>query len=238
MVTMNKRIRPEGVMPGLIIALLITLLAAPAVAGETAKPADRNTLYAVGLTAAHQLSVFGFTPEELEIVRQGFEDGVSDRKPKVELRDYHEKIQELARDRRTERGARMAASNREFLARTALEKGAVQTGTGLIYFPEHEGTGAAPGPDDTVVVKYRGTLADGKEVDSSDKGGKPAEFRLTGVISCWKEGLQLMKPGGTMKLVCPSSLAYGERGRGYDILPGAPLVFEIELLAVKKPSGR
>ena len=227
-------------MPRLIIAILITLLAAPAFAGETAKPAERNTLYAVGLTAAHQLSVFNLTPEELEIVRQGFEDGVSDKTPKVVLGDYKAKIQELARDRRKARGDLMAAANMEFLAREAAEKGAVTTGTGLIFFPLKEGNGAGPGPNDTVMVKYRGTLADGKEVDSSDKGGKPAEFRLTstGIIRCWTEALQMMKPGGKAKLVCPSTLAFGERGKGYDILPGAPLVFEIELLEVKKQSGR
>jgi FKBP-type peptidyl-prolyl cis-trans isomerase FkpA len=230
----NHKSARDNAMQTIITAILITLIAAPAIAGETAKPAERNTLYAVGLTVAHQLSVFNLTPAELEIVKQGFTDGVSGKTPEVELRDYHEKIQELARDRRKAEGDRLAAANQDFLAHAAEEKGAVNTPSGLIFFPLQEGNGASPGPDDKVVVKYRGTLADGKEVDSSDKGGKPAEFRLTGVIRCWSEGLQMMKAGGKAKLVCPSRLAYGERGKGYDILPGAPLVFEIELVDVKK----
>lgn len=40
--------------------------------------------------------------------------------------------------------------------------------------------------------------------------------------------------GGKAKLVCPASLAYGEAGAGDLILPGATLVFEVELLEFKK----
>jgi FKBP-type peptidyl-prolyl cis-trans isomerase FkpA len=82
-------------------------------------------------------------------------------------------------------------------------------------------------------VNYRGTLPDGKEFDSSYKRGQPLEFRLDGVIKCWSEGLKMMKPGGKAKLVCPSSIAYGDTGAGEMILPGATLVFEVELLEVK-----
>jgi FKBP-type peptidyl-prolyl cis-trans isomerase FkpA len=50
------------------------------------------------------------------------------------------------------------------------------------------------------------------------------------VIPCWTEGVQKMKPGGTVKLVCPPGLAYGSRGVPGTIPPDATLVFEIELL--------
>ena len=55
--------------------------------------------------------------------------------------------------------------------RPAKEKGAVKTASGIIYVPLKEGTGASPSPTDTVKVNYRGTLADGKEFDSSYKRG-------------------------------------------------------------------
>ena len=66
-------------------------------------------------------------------------------------------------------------------------------------------------------VHYKGTLTDGKEFDSSYKRGEPAQFPLNGVIPCWTEGVQKMKVGGKARLVCPSDIAYGDRGAPADI---------------------
>jgi FKBP-type peptidyl-prolyl cis-trans isomerase FkpA len=84
-----------------------------------------------------------------------------------------------------------------------------------------------------VKVNYRGTLADGREFDSSYARNEPASFALDHVIKCWTEGVQRMKVGGKAELVCPPQIAYGTRGAGGVIPPGATLRFEIELLEVK-----
>jgi FKBP-type peptidyl-prolyl cis-trans isomerase FkpA len=42
-----------------------------------------------------------------------------------------------------------------------------------------------------------------------------------------------MKVGGTAKLTCPSSIAYGARGAGGVIPPNATLVFEVALLGIR-----
>jgi FKBP-type peptidyl-prolyl cis-trans isomerase FkpA len=72
--------------------------------------------------------------------------------------------------------------------------------------------------------------------DSSVKRGEPAEFPLNGVIPCWTEGVQKMKVGGKSRLVCPSAIAYGDRGSPPKIPGGAALVFEVELLEIKAGS--
>ena len=97
-----------------------------------------------------------------------------------------------------------------------------------------EGTGANPKATDTVKVHYKGTLADGKEFDSSYKRGSPASFPLNRVVPCWTEGMQKIKVGGKATLTCPPATAYGDRGAGAAVPPNATLTFEVELLAIEK----
>ena len=221
-------------MRTIVTAALVLLLALPAFAADGPKTEEQKTLYAVGLAVARQLSVFGLTPAEVEFVKQGIMDELAGKKPVVELDAYNQKIQELANARRNAQGEKLAAVAKDFLDKAAKEQGAVKTDTGLVYIPLKEGSGPSPAATDKVKVNYRGTLVDGKEFDSSYKRGQPAEFPLNGVIKCWTEGLQKMKAGGKAKLVCPAAIAYGERGAGGLIPPNATLVFEVELLEVKK----
>jgi peptidylprolyl isomerase len=106
------------------------------------------------------------------------------------------------------------------------------TESGLAYRVVTAGTGATPVATDTVTVHYAGWLTDGKPFDNSYERGEPASFPLDRVIAGWTEGLQLMREGGTSIFVIPSELAYGERGAGGTIPPGATLVFRVELLSI------
>jgi FKBP-type peptidyl-prolyl cis-trans isomerase FkpA len=123
----------------------------------------------------------------------------------------------------------------DYLQRAAQEPGAVQTSSGLVFRTLTPGIGAQPKASDVVRVHYHGTLPGGKIFDSSVDRGEPAEFRLSQVIPCWTEGVQRMHVGEKAVLVCPSAIAYGDRGAGGVIPPGATLVFEVELLAIKNP---
>jgi FKBP-type peptidyl-prolyl cis-trans isomerase FkpA len=216
-----------------LAALLAMLLALPALSQEP-QTEDQKTLYALGLALAREVGVFTLSPAEFEMVKKGLTDGVTGKKPAVDLDRYNPKIQELAGARRKATGERLAASSKDFAEKAAREKGAERSDSGLVFLSLKAGSGAVPTAADTVKVHYRGTLVDGKEFDSSYKRGQPAEFPLGGVIKCWTEGVQKMKAGGKARLVCPPDIAYGERGMGGAIPPGATLVFEIELLEVVK----
>jgi FKBP-type peptidyl-prolyl cis-trans isomerase FklB len=53
------------------------------------------------------------------------------------------------------------------------------------------------------------------------------------VIKGWTEALQLMPVGSKWQLFVPSDLAYGDRGAGGSIGPGATLIFEVELVSIQ-----
>jgi FKBP-type peptidyl-prolyl cis-trans isomerase FkpA len=205
----------------------------PAATGGALQNDQEKTLYALGLVMGQRMADFNLTPAELTLVQRGVADAVNGTRPQVELRTYGPRINELARERSTQRANTEKQRGREYADRMAQEAGAQRLPSGLIYRELRAGTGAQPSPSDTVRVHYRGTLINGTEFDSShgaDGLGQPAEFPLNGVIPCWTEGVGRMRVGAKAKLVCPADIAYGDRGqRG--IPPGATLTFEVELVA-------
>jgi FKBP-type peptidyl-prolyl cis-trans isomerase FkpA len=221
-------------MHKIVISLLITLLAVPALAADLPKTENEKTIYAIGIALASEMGVFDLTPAEFKLVQQGFADSAPGKKPAVNLDDYAKNVQELAKTRRDGLGLKLARQGEEVLSKAAAEKGAVKTDSGLVYLSLKEGNGATPLATDKVKVQYRGTLTNGKEFDSSYKRHAPVEFPLNSVIKCWTEGVQRMKVGGQAKLVCPPAMAYGEHGAGSAIPPNATLIFEIELLDINK----
>jgi FKBP-type peptidyl-prolyl cis-trans isomerase len=73
--------------------------------------------------------------------------------------------------------------------------------------------------------------------DSSVQRNEPFTFVVNdkgkyGVIPGWNEAIKKMRKGSIATIIVPSSLAYGEQGRG-KIPPYCPLKFEIQLLEIK-----
>ena len=107
--------------------------------------------------------------------------------------------------------------------------------SGLKYEVLQPGDGRAASAGDTAVVHYTGWLTDDTKFDSSVDRGAPFEFGVGqgNVIRGWDEAVALMKIGDKWRLTIPPDLAYGNRGVGGVIPPGATLIFEVELLDLK-----
>ena len=122
-------------------------------------------------------------------------------------------------------------SGAEFLAENKKRPGVTVTASGLQYVVLAPGKGKHPKITDMVTVHYRGTLTDGREFDSSYTRGKTATLPLNRVVKGWSEGVQLLRPGGKIRLFIPPELAYGDRTIG-QIAVGSTLIFEVELISI------
>lgn len=101
--------------------------------------------------------------------------------------------------------------------------------SGLMYQIIAPGSGTKPRATSTVSAAYVGTFMNDKIFDSTSK---PIEFPLNQVIKGWQIGLQLIAPGGEIKLLIPSSLGYGPDN--YNLIPGgSPLYFNVKLSTIK-----
>ena len=119
----------------------------------------------------------------------------------------------------------------KFLEANAKKDGVVTTESGLQYKIIEAGNDVKPGPQDTVWVRYKGSLLDGTVFDQVAEDAEPIRLTLNRVVAGWTEGLQLIGEGGKIDLFIPSDLGYGEQGN--QTIPGnSALIFNVELTKV------
>lgn len=112
----------------------------------------------------------------------------------------------------------------EFIAKNNIP--AIKHSSGLYYQIITPGDGASVTASSIVGVNYEGKFLDGT---TFDKSSKMITFRLTDVIQGWTIGVPLVKVGGRIRLIIPSSLAYGNKSQG-PIAKNSVLDFTIDLL--------
>jgi FKBP-type peptidyl-prolyl cis-trans isomerase len=128
----------------------------------------------------------------------------------------------------------------------------IKTASGLRYRITKASTKSKPVTGDTVLVNYVGKTLAGKVFDSSiEAEAKKANLQQEGriyepisvvigqrsVIPGWEEGLKLINEGSKAVFIIPSDLAYGAQGASEDIKPFTPLMFELEIVKVKRPKA-
>lgn len=243
----DSTILKEKIMSNLLgTILVILLLATPVYAQKKVelKTEKDKISYSIGFDMGKNLkrNEIDIDPR---IFMKAIQDVLSGGKPLMTEQEMRDSLMALQKDMAARKQEKMKAArekNRKegeaFLTENKKKEGVKTLPSGLQYMILSEGNGKQPKATDTVTVQYRGTLIDGAEFDSSYQRGQPATFALNQVIKGWTEGVQLMKEGGKIRLFVPSELAYGDRGAGAQIGPGAALIFEIELLSVgQAPQG-
>jgi len=108
--------------------------------------------------------------------------------------------------------------------------------SGLYIIVQKQGNGKKAEYGDKLFVNYIGKFLNEEIFDSSYDRNEPIEFTLgkLQVIKGWEEGFFGMKEGTKAKFIIPSHLAYGKKGYGKIIPAYSSLIFEVELIKIKK----
>ncbi|MDD4218008.1 MAG: FKBP-type peptidyl-prolyl cis-trans isomerase [Bacteroidales bacterium] len=108
------------------------------------------------------------------------------------------------------------------------------TESGMYFIEQHKGSNIKVEPGNTVSVHYTVKFIDGLVLETTYNRA-PIKFTFgdNQMIEAWNEGIGMMNEGGQAMLICPSKLAYGEKGTN-DIPPYSTLIFEIEIISVQK----
>ena len=216
--------------------------------GQDQAPAKQIGIYeAIGVMFAQGsgLGRMDFTEEELDKILVGIRKGITMKEIPPEVRKLEPEIDKimrakmaLARKAQQAQSSKTAEGNKAkgkaFLTELSKNPNVLKDPSGFYYEILKQGDGPRPTMTNTVRLHYHGTLIDGTVFDSSVQRGKPASFRMSGVIKGFSGGLAKCKAGGKIRIYIPSELGYGDNPRpGGKIKPGDTLIFECTLLEVK-----
>jgi FKBP-type peptidyl-prolyl cis-trans isomerase len=204
-------------------------------AGPILKTTIDSISYILGESAGYNLSQQGFGSVKLNmsLYNRGMGDILGKKKPLLDDQTANAMINRYYMKMQEEKSKGVIQEGEQFLATNKLRPEVKTTASGLQYEILTQGTGERMAVTDTFVCHYRGTLLNGTEFDASYNRGQPLTMAANQVIQGWTEGLQLMPVGSKYKFYIPYQLGYGTMGQG-QIPGGAMLIFEVELLGIKK----
>lgn len=206
----------------------------PVAQQPTLKTLNDSASYAIGISVASFYKQQGIKSLNTSLVSKAINDILGGKKALMDDDAASMCVNKLLTNVQESKSKPTIEAGKAFLVKNGARPEVKTTESGLQYEVITEGTGIKPTTVDTFVAHYRGTLIDGTEFDASYNRGQPLVYPVGAVIRGWTEGLQLMAVGSKYKFYIPYNLAYGTNDNG-QIPGGSTLIFDIELLDVKKP---
>jgi FKBP-type peptidyl-prolyl cis-trans isomerase FkpA len=108
---------------------------------------------------------------------------------------------------------------------------ATRHSSGLYYEIISPGNGQIPAANSKIVITYTGKFMNGETFDELTTPNTEA-WPLSDLIRGWAIGIPLIKEGGRIKLIIPSSLGYGCE-QYYSIPGNSVLYFDVTLVDVQ-----
>jgi len=239
-----KEVRCKVIRVKSLIAIAALCCGAAALCAQSADSTKLNDgcdslSYIIGRDVGEQLE--GFSADiHVDAFSKGVADGmnghpsiINDSATDSIRMDFIQKLQRRQmEEQQTSRRENMKETE-DFLTKNKQKKGVICTQSGLQYKVIKKGRGSNPTTNDSALVYYKATLADGTIIDATTPGN-PVTFGLNGIIPGLSEGICLMNKGSKYIIYIPPELAYGDQGFPPAIPPNSVLIFEIELVEFKR----
>lgn len=135
-----------------------------------------------------------------------------------------------------QRKAQTEKAGQAYMTDFAKRKGVKKHPDGFLYRIDFAGNDAIADTD-TVTIVVKESLTDGTVINDMDVSGALVSQPLNAYPGLFQSAIRLLKTHGSVTLVVPPGLAYGDKGYPPQVPPGATIVYALRIHDVVKPQG-
>ncbi|BEM92555.1 TPA: FKBP-type peptidyl-prolyl cis-trans isomerase N-terminal domain-containing protein [Serratia marcescens] len=134
-------------------------------------------------------------------------------------------------DARNQAAKKQASKGEAFVAEFQKKKGTQKSPSGFWYRIDYAGDEAIT-ENARVDIVVKESLTDGRVIQDMDRSGKVMSQPLSAYPPLFREAIGHLKNHGSLTMVVPPALAYGETGYAPQIPPNATMVYELRIVDV------
>ncbi|HGM5304421.1 FKBP-type peptidyl-prolyl cis-trans isomerase N-terminal domain-containing protein [Serratia marcescens] len=134
-------------------------------------------------------------------------------------------------DARNQAAKTQASKGEAFVAEFQKKKGTQKSPSGFWYRIDYAGDEAIT-ENSRVDIVVKESLTDGRVIQDMDRSGKVMSQQLSAYPPLFREAIGHLKNHGSLTMVVPPALAYGETGYAPQIPPNATMVYELRIVDV------
>ncbi|BEO71337.1 hypothetical protein SMQE32_21560 [Serratia marcescens] len=134
-------------------------------------------------------------------------------------------------DARNQAAKTQTSKGEAFVAEFKKKKGTQKSPAGFWYRIDYAGDGAIK-ENARVDIVVKESLTDGRVIQDMDRSGKVMSQPLSAYPPLFREAIGHLKNHGSLTMVVPPALAYGETGYAPQIPPNATMVYELRIVDV------
>ncbi|HGE6696565.1 FKBP-type peptidyl-prolyl cis-trans isomerase N-terminal domain-containing protein [Serratia marcescens] len=206
---------------------------------QTLKKKPEQQSYAAGVALGRDIQTmlaerknWGITPDKT-VLLAGVIDTFSGhyQLSDAQLTSALAESEKAVNDARNQAAKTQTSKGEAFVAEFKKKKGTQKSPAGFWYRIDYAGDEAIK-ENARVDIVVKESLTDGRVIQDMDRSGKVMSQQLSAYPPLFREAIGHLKNHGSLTMVVPPALAYGETGYAPQIPPNATMVYELRIVDV------